>query len=429
MVIEMSPVITNGKPIINYEIEDNVASMGTAEKNALLNVINENKLGIFTSNKIIEFEEKFSKYCKADYGVSTNSGTAALHTAIAALGIKPGDEVIVPAYTYMATAMAILHQLAIPIFVDITLDTFAIDHQKIEQEITKKTKAIMAVHLFGHAAPLPELKEIAEKHDLFLIEDCAQALGAEVKGKKVGTWGTIGCFSFQEHKNMATGEGGMLITNDNNIAEIAKKIRHEGEEYSDGTSTARPTSGKPPLEYKTIGYNYRMSAFQAALGLVQLKKLDSFIEKRISNAKFFNNHLNDIDLLKLPICKKGYMHTYNNYVLLLKKYIEKGDEIQRLLKSEGIPVDIHYPVLPKAKVFKDRIGFNANYPFSLAKAARLEKNYTKNFDCASKFVQSNLILPTNPNLSKKDLKLISEAMHYTLNCFEKSQNSRVAYEE
>ena len=185
--------------------------------------------GVYVSNKKVkEFEEKFSNYCETKYGAACNSGTAALHVALAAYGVGPGDEVIVPDLTFFSTATSVLHQNAIPVFADIDENTFTLDPDDFEKKITERTKAVIPVHYFGHPADMDRINEIAKRHNIIVIEDCAQAHGATYKGKKVGSLGNCGCFSFFATKNMTTGEGGMITTDDEDIVILSQKIINHG---------------------------------------------------------------------------------------------------------------------------------------------------------------------------------------------------------
>ena len=235
--------------------------VGEEEVNAVREVL---LSGMYVSGKKVkEFEEKFAEYIGTKYAIATSSGTAALHISLACLDIGPGDEVIVPPMTFFATIEAVLYQNAIPIFADVD-ENYCMDPKSIENVITNRTKAIIPVHLFGYSANMKRIMEIARKYDLYVIEDCAQAHGTEYYGKKVGSIGHIGAFSFFATKNMTTGEGGMITTNDEEVAKKAKMIRSHGMIDRDN--------------HIMLGYNYRMTEMEAAFGLVQLSKLDQLNE-------------------------------------------------------------------------------------------------------------------------------------------------------
>jgi dTDP-4-amino-4,6-dideoxygalactose transaminase len=223
--------------------------------------------------KVREFEEQFAEYIGTEYAVATNSGTSALHTALASLGVGKGDEVITTTFSFTSTASCILMQGAKPVFCDIDKKTFNINPDEIEKRINNRTKAIIVVHLYGQPCDMKRVMEICEDCNLTLIEDACQAHGAEYEGKKVGSFG-VGCFSFYATKNMTTGEGGMITTNDDNVAKISRMIRDHGQEER--------------YLHAMLGYNYRMTDIAAAIGLAQLKKVERFNEQRIKNATYYS---------------------------------------------------------------------------------------------------------------------------------------------
>ncbi|MBC7334373.1 MAG: DegT/DnrJ/EryC1/StrS aminotransferase family protein, partial [Actinobacteria bacterium] len=228
---------------------------------------------------IEKFEKKFADYHRVKEAVSTSNGTTALHLALKSLGIEKNDEVIVPVLTFAATANAVIYCNAKPVFVDIHPKYWCIDPQKIEEKITEKTRAIIPVHLYGHPCDMDWITDIAEDHGLYVVEDAAESHGAEYKGKKVGTFGDIACFSFYGNKIITTGEGGMCITNNEELAKEMRILRDHGM--------------RPDKKYwhDKIGFNYRMTNLQAALGIVQLKKLDKFINKKRKIAKIYRKNL------------------------------------------------------------------------------------------------------------------------------------------
>ena len=244
--------------------------IGEEEKRAVMEVLDSGQLSTFSASrqgflggrKIQAFEAAFAEYHGIRHAIAVNSATSGLHAAVAACEVGPGDEVIVPPYTFTATATAVLHHNAIPVFVDVDPVTFCMDPAQLEKAITPRTKAVIPVHLLGHPADMDAILAIARRHHLKVIEDCAQAPGARYKGRLVGTMGDCGVFSFQETKNMVTGEGGMVITNDPDLAERARMIRNHGEAVIAGEPRKYLTS--------TIGWNYRMTEIEAAIGIFQL---------------------------------------------------------------------------------------------------------------------------------------------------------------
>jgi len=281
----------------------------------LKNVINAVKSGWISSKGeyISKFEREFAKYCGARYGISTSNGTTALHLALKAIGIKNGDEVIVPALTFVATANAVTYCNAKSVFVDSHPEYWCIDPEKIEEKITSKTKAIIPVHLYGHPCDMDPIMDVAEEYDLYVIEDAAEAHGAEYKGKKVGSIGVIGCFSFYGNKIITTGEGGMCITNDEELAEKMNVLKNHG------------MNPNKRYWYDVVGFNYRMTNLQGAIGLAQLKKIDEFIEKKRKNARLYNSFLKNVEGITLAPEMSWAKNVYWMYSIL----IEDGFGISR----------------------------------------------------------------------------------------------------
>jgi perosamine synthetase len=275
---------------------------------------------------ISEFEERFAEYIGVKYGVATSSGTTALHLALVALGVKKGDEVIIPTLTFVAVANAVIYTGARPVFVDSHPDYWCIDPEKIEEKITRKTKAIIPVHLYGHPCDMDIILKIAGEYGLYVIEDCAEAHGAEYRGRKVGSFSDISCFSFYGNKIITTGEGGMCLTNDERLAEKMKILRDHGM--------------KPDRKYwhEVIGFNYRMTNLQAALGVAQLEKMEKFVQKKIEIAETYNSLLKNVDGITLPPKMPWARNVYWLYSILVDKssYGLDRDELIVKLLERGI---------------------------------------------------------------------------------------------
>ena len=286
--------------------------------------------GIFISgNKTIEFEKKFSEYCGAKHAVAVSNGTVAIELVLKSLKIGEGDEVIVPSHTTMPTIEPILAVNATPIFAEILEDTYLINAKEVEKLITKKTKALIVVHLYGNSADLDSLKEICDRHKIFLIEDCAQAHGTRYNGKHVGTFGIAGCFSFYPTKNLTVcGEGGMIITNDDNISKMSKMIRSHGE---DGR-----------YNHIVHGNNYRLSEIHSAIGIKQLELLELFIERRRELAEIYNKNFLGNNKIIIPVESKNAKHSYHLYVIRVDKEIR--NKIIESLAKDNIFAGIHYPI-------------------------------------------------------------------------------------
>ncbi len=290
--------------------------------------------------EVKKFEEEFSKYIGTKYGIGVNSGSDALFLALKALGIREGDEVITVSHTFISTVDAIVRNGAKPIFADIDPDTYCIDVTKIEEKITNKIKAILPVHLYGHTADMQEIMKLAKKYNLFVIEDSCQAHGAEYKGKKVGSIGDLGCFSFYPIKNLgAYGDGGIIVTNNEELAEKLKMLRNYGQ----------------PKKYyhDFVGVNSRLDEIQAAILRVKLKHLDEWNERRRKVARLYNEILKDSEIVT-PIEKEYAKHVYHLYVIRYKN----REMLQQNLLKNGIQTQIHYPVpIHKQKAYLD-LGFN-----------------------------------------------------------------------
>ena len=341
------------------------------------NVVEVLKSGMIAQGpKVEEFEQKFAEWVGAEYGIAVNSGTAALHVALLACGIGEGDEVITTPFTFIASGNSILYTGARPVFADIDMKTYTLNPDSIEDLITEKTKAIMPVQLYGQSADMDRINEIAEKYGLIVIEDAAQAHGAAYNGQKVGSIGDMSCFSFYPTKNMTTSEGGIITTDDEELAEKARIFRAHG-------ATVR-------YHHDAIGYNFRMTDISAAIGLAQLENIDEFNEKRIANAAYLNEGLKDVDGVITPCCADGSKHVYHQYTIR----VEKGDRDDwvDIINDCGVGTGIHYPIPLYNQPIYRALGIEGNCP---------------NAELAADNVIS---LPVHPSLSKEDLDIVIEAV-------------------
>lgn len=280
--------------------------------------------------KVREFEEIFAKRHGVKHAMAVTSATTALHLALVALNIQAGDEVIVPAFTWISTANVVIYCGAKVVFVDVDRTTFNIDVNDLKKKITSKTKAIIPVHLFGLCADMDAVKKVAG--NIPLVEDGACAAGAGYKGNAAGSLGTIGCFSFHPRKSVTTGEGGMITTNDDKLAELISSLRNHGASISE---EQRHHGAKPYIlpDFNILGYNYRMTDLQAAVGIVQLKKLDLFIDEREKWAKFYDEALKDIGWLRTPVVGSEYKHGWQSYVIYIdesKAPVSRNDMMEKL---------------------------------------------------------------------------------------------------
>ncbi len=329
-------------------------------KDEIQAVIETMKSGWVTQGKKVEeFEESFAEYCAVKYGVAVSNGTAALHLALAALGIKRGDEVITTPLSCVATTNPIVYLNANPVFVDVEPTTLNVNPQLIEKKVTRKTKVILPVHLFGHPVDLDPLMEVAEKHGLYVIEDAAQAHGARYKGKKVGSVGHISCFSFYADKLITAVEGGMALTNDAELAEKMRLLRSFGMDK------------REKFYHPVLGYNYKMSDIHAAIGLVQLQKLDHYIEKRRANIRYMKSKLGHSNL-KLPTELDYAFNVY--YVCHI--LVEKGKEkIVKHLEREGIETRPLLSFIPEQPPYKHE---NNPTEYPVARRAHQQGFYVSN---------------------------------------------------
>ncbi len=282
---------------------------------------------------VAEFEEMFAEYVGVKYAVATTSCTTALHAALSVSGIGSGDEVIVPSLSFIATANSVVHCGAKPVFVEIDPETCNMDVKKIENAITKKTKAIMPVHQMGLPADIDAIKDIANRYRLKVIEDAACAIGSEYKGRRIGGHGNIACFSFHPRKVITTGEGGMLTTDDPELAERLRRFRHHGMSVSD---LERHKAENVIIEsYLNIGYNYRMTDMQAAMGIAQMRKLPEILKKRQDIAKRYNDAFSKIGCLRVPKVPEYAVHNYQSYwfEILNNSPVSRNELMQRLLEK------------------------------------------------------------------------------------------------
>lgn len=312
-------------------IQINQPQIGKEEIEAVLKVLKSGILthGLGAGPMVTQFENLFGKFVKARHAVALNSGTAALHSALAAAGVKKGDEVILPSFTFVATAEVIVFRGAKPVFVDIDHETYTLSAEKMQKAITEKTRAVMPVDLYGMPSDMKPIRQVADKHELKVIEDAAQAHGATYLEKPVGTFADAACWSFYGSKNMTTGEGGMVTTNDDKIAETARVMRSHGE--------------KEKYMSLVLGHNYHMPEIEAAIGCEQVKKLPKFVAKRRENAKRLTKILEKTGKLRLPIEPDGFKCSWYLYTVRLKNAkAERRDAFVAKLRQEGIGAFVCY---------------------------------------------------------------------------------------
>jgi len=336
---------------------------------AVLDVLKRGKGNYWSGPEGRDFQKAFAEYLGVLHAVTVANGTCAIQVALAACGVGPGDEVISPAYSFIASSTAVLNQGALPVFADIDELTHTIDPADIERKITPRTKAIVCVHLYGHACDMDAIMAIAKKHDLFVVEDCAQAHGAEYKGKKLGGVGHVGAFSFCQEKIISTGgEGGMVTTNDDKIGKMASMVRDHGFDEEERIELKKQGSLYQYFHHR-MGYNFRMTNMQSALGLVLLEGLDENIAQRRQNAHDLNELLADCDFCTLPHDQDDIKHAYYQYTIALDldKISVDRDEFVKAVQKEGVPAGLgNSPENYLEEVYTKRLGFaESGFPFNL----------------------------------------------------------------
>ncbi|CCJ36994.1 UDP-4-amino-4-deoxy-L-arabinoseaminotransferase [Methanoculleus bourgensis MS2] len=303
-------------------------SLGNEENTAVLAVLASGMIA--QGPETAAFEEEFAAYCGVPHAVATNNGTAALHAALLAAGVGPGDEVVVPAFTFFATASSVSMCGARPVFADVDPATATIDPADILAKVSPTTKAVIAVHLYGQPCDVGAVREVCDDKDLVFIEDAAQAHGATYRGQKTGSLGDLACFSFYATKNMATGEGGMVTTGSDEYDERLRRVINHGQSEK--------------YLHTELGYNYRMTDINAAIGRVQLAKLDGFNRRRQENAAYYNTHITAPGLV-LPAVAPGRTHVWHQYSLrVTDAFPLSRDELMAYLRERGIGCAVHYPV-------------------------------------------------------------------------------------
>ncbi len=328
---------------------------------------------------ITEFEERFSKYCGAKHGIACSNGTVAIHLALASVGVKAGDEVIVPDFTMIATVNPVTYTGASPVLVDSEPETWNIDPAKIEEKITDKTKAIIVMHTYGHPVNMDPVLKIAKEHDLYVIEDAAEAHGAEYKGKRVGALGDAGCFSFYANKIITMGEGGIVVTNDEKIAEMCRLLRDQAFEPK-------------RFLHRYIGFNYRITNLQAAVGVAQMELIDESVETRRRNAKLYNSLLKDVEGVTLPPEAPWAKNVYWMYTVLIEDSFGKSrDDLMAYLKEKGIDTR------------------SAFYPIH-TQPVYAEQYKGEKYPVAEELGRKGINLPSGNTLTKDQIKYIAETI-------------------
>jgi perosamine synthetase len=355
--------------------------IGEEEVAAVAAAIRRGEISGSFGESIPRFEEAFAAYCGCKYGIAVSSGTAALHLAVAALDLKPGDEILVSASTNIATALAAYHNQLVPVPVDSEARSWNLNLDLIEDLITPRTRAIIPVHLFGHPVDMDRLCAIARKHNLVVIEDCAESHGATCRDRMTGSFGEMGCFSFYANKVITTGEGGMIVTNDSKLAEKLKLLRN----------LAFTT---PRFRHEIAGYNFRMTGYQAAMGLIQCHKIEQVIEEKIRVAKTYDRFLKKVCGLQLPASSAIGRHVYWMYgVVVQPEFGISRDDLQTQLGDAGIDTRTFFCPMNLQPALQDQPGYRP-------------------VECpvAESLWQTGFYLPSSPKLTEQTIQGIAETI-------------------
>lgn len=393
------------------------------EKKAVVEVLDSGKVNYWTGFRGMEFQKQYAEFCGVKHAIMLNSGTSALHVALAAAEVGPGDEVIVPSYTFIATAAAVLHQNAIPIFADIEARTWTMDPKSFESLITERTKAVIPVHLHGHPADMDAINAIAAKHGIKVIEDAAQAHGAKYKGRMVGSLGDLAAFSFCQDKILTTGgEGGAVTTDNDDMAEIARSFKDHGYWEEERKDLLQMEALYPYIHHR-MGFNYRMTEMQTVIGIAHLKKLAGWVEKRRENAHYLSKRLAEIPGVEPPYESPDVYHAFYKYAFTIDTNVLSctRDEFINALRAEGIPSAAGVPPENyKEEVFLKMVGYGkTTCPFECP-WYKGKVDYSK-VDCpVSREVGSRTVwLLVHPTLDTSDMEDAATAVEKVATAYAK----------
>jgi len=369
--------ISGGQPILKREDYRNWPVITDDDRRFVNEVLDSGIVAGGTAPQVVALEKEWAEFVGSKHCLTTGSGTAALHMALSAVGVGPGDEVIVPAYTFLATASCVLHQMAIPVFVDVDIQTFTMDTTKIEAAINERTKAIIPVHIQGCPADMDSILEIAKNHNLYVIEDTCQAHGAMYKGTMCGTMGHAGAFSLNNLKNLCGGEGGLFVTDDPDLLKKGDLVRYFGDEADEKTLRQKYNAS-------ILGYMYRNQELPAALARGQLKHLNELNDARIKNAEYLTEELHKIPGVIPPYCPPGCRHVYWFYAVRFDPETAGVNTeprrfrtaIEKALHMEGVMVG-QWQVMPvpAQDLFQSKIGYGKGYPWAINEANGITYDY------------------------------------------------------
>lgn len=409
--------IEGGQPVVDVDLPD-WPWFDDETIQAAMEPLKSGEINYWTGSIGQEFEEEFASWNGTNYCVSTNTGTSALHTALGALEIGPGDEVITTPYTFIASSFSVVQAGAIPVFADVNKKDHCIDPQSIEDNITERTKAILPVHLYGNVCDMDEIMEIADRHDLYVIEDAAEAHGAEYKGQKVGSIGDLGCFSFCQNKTFTTGgEGGAIIGNDEDVIWQCRSFRDHGYDVQKRMNLLE-LEGSMPYIHNRVGFNYRMTEMQSAIGLKELAKIDEWnLPRRRDHGELLINELRDLPQIKhLPVHNERKVNGFYVFPIVLNLEELTCDKEQFLdaVMEEGVPAwKEFWPQSYKERAFQEHNGFGeADFPFESEEYTDPDAvNYDEVF-CpnAAWLEERTFIVHVYPTLEEEHIQLFADAI-------------------
>lgn len=334
------------------------------------------------------FEEKFAEFCGVRHAIATTNGTTSIHLALAALEIGPGDEVILPSFTMMATVLPIIYVGATPVFVDCCKDTWCMDPEQIEVKITPRTRAILPVHIYGHPCDMEFIMRIADERGIAVVEDAAEAHGAMQGTKRVGSFGRFGCFSFYANKIITTGEGGMVVADDDGLAERCRSLKN----------LAFLPDAARRFEHHEIGFNYRMTNIQAAIGLAQMECVDELMERRRKNAMLYSERLHEVPGITLPVEQKGYHNVYWMYGVLVDGYSEIDIPIlQKRLSDRGVDTRRFFFPMHKQPVL-NKLGYGCSF----------------SYEVSEDIYERGILLPSGGSLSVSQIDYVCDSLRQSL---------------
>jgi perosamine synthetase len=364
---------------MNEPVAMSSADLDESDISAVLEVLRTGRLAL--GPRALDFERRVAEYVGVSHAVAVSSGTAALHLIAKALNLGPGDEVLLPSFTFAASVNSILYGGAAPVFVDIEPETFNLDPLDLERKVTRRTKAILAVDVFGHPAQWDELLRIASENHLHVIDDSCEALGAEYKGRRVGSFGDAAAFAFYPNKQITTGEGGIIVTDDENLARLARSLQNQGRHQMGAW-----------LDHELLGYNYRLDEMSAALGVSQMKRIDTILEKRARVAGLYTELLKERDWVRPPVVKQHVRMSWFVYVVTLAEGLDRN-RIVELMSQDGIPTRAYFSPMHQQPYLKD-------HPASCATELPVTEAYSKR----------TLALPFHNNLTEEQVGRVVESL-------------------